>query len=233
MAAFHQGNIIFSRKEIDGVYNKKLSQFGPKFAIQVHVANNINYSPVLVDNTEHTLSSMTAGMPPSLRFIRLQNEFELLMERMCPKVALFRRGDIIYNPDDVDSRVLLYVVSGNAEVVFNTKKGGPETKSARILIGKGDCFGERNFLLGLEKETPSSFLLKVLENKTQTSGPSLQASTDEVQVKWQAIHRFCRPKCGNDPYMMNTDQIFGYSGHVWSNIGKHTRNSCSRCGNYF
>ena len=182
-SAFHKENINFSRNEIDGVYNKKLSQFGAKFTIQVHVASNeVDYLPVLIESGESTASRMTAGMPPSLRFIRLQCAFEALMERLCPKITVFRKGDIIYDPDEVDSRVLLYVVSGNAEVVFNTKKGGPEIKPARILIGKGDCFGERNFLLGLEKQDCANFLLKALESRAQTSDPALRAYTSEVQV---------------------------------------------------
>ena len=121
-------------------------------------------------------------MPPSLRFIRLQSAFEALMERLCPKVAVFRQGEIIYDPDEVDSRVLLYMVSGNAEVVFNSENGGPEIKPARILIGKGDCFGERNFLLGMEKEDATAFLLKALESRPQKTDPALRAYTSEVQV---------------------------------------------------
>jgi hypothetical protein len=187
-SAFHDGNITFCRKEIDGVYNKKLSHFGSKFAIEIHVADQEVDSdcacmPAVLDSASSVLGRMTAGMPPSLRFIRLQTAFESLMERLCPTIAVYAQGEIIYDPDEVESRVLLYVVSGNAEVVFNSKNGGPDIKPARILIGKGDCFGERNFLLGVEREDSATFLLKALENRPQTTGPALRAYTPEVKVK--------------------------------------------------
>jgi hypothetical protein len=173
-SAFHNGNITFCRKEIDGVYNKKLSQFGSKFAIEIHVADqevdsDRAYLPAELDSESSGMGRMTAGMPPSLRFIRLQTAFESLMERLCPTIAIYTQGKMIYDPDEVESRVLLYVVSGNAEVVFNSKNGGPDIKPARILIGKGDCFGERNFLLGGEREDSATFLLKAIENRPQTN----------------------------------------------------------------
>ena len=187
-SAFHNGNITFCRKEIDGVYNKKLSHFGSKFAIDIHVADqdvdsDRAYLPAVLDNESSVVGRMTAGMPPSLRFIQLQSAFESIMERLCPTIAIYAQGDMIYDPDEVESRVLLYVVSGNAEVVFSSKNGGADIKPARILIGKGDCFGERKFLLGVEQEDSATFLLKALENRPQKTGPALRAYTPEVKVK--------------------------------------------------
>jgi hypothetical protein len=86
MTAFHNGNITFCRKEIDGVYNKKLSHFGNRFAIDINVADNENdsdraYLPPVLDSESCGLGLMTAGMPPSLSLIVVNTDLVSFMVR--------------------------------------------------------------------------------------------------------------------------------------------------------
>ena len=124
-AAFHKDRIRFPREQIDGAYNKKQSQFNDAFSLELYLSGESDFAEDFIDPgvwnpADGQAAGLTAGMPPSLRLIKLQRAFQLLMERLCPRTQIFTRGEMIVDSctqeGDDGVRTLIYIVSGSAEV---------------------------------------------------------------------------------------------------------------------
>ena len=102
-----------------------MSQFDAGFSLEFHLSSESDFAEAFIDPgvwnpADGPAAGLTAGMPPSLRLVKLQRAFQLLMERLCPRTQDFARGEMIVDPADVERvrgvRTLIYIVSGNAEV---------------------------------------------------------------------------------------------------------------------
>ena len=70
-------------------------------------------------------------------------------------------------------------MSGNAEIIFT--KHATKSLPAKVILGAGNCFAQRSFLLGAEDDPMTKHLSQQTMMNSDSQG--LQGYTDIVEVK--------------------------------------------------
>ena len=195
--SFHTENMVFKRSEIDAVYDKSKNDFLEQFSVSIGCQLNSTPSQlkkldatasavyrigqdvlaesclaqrkdIQDDNRDKkSFSSIPYGTAAGPRLLRLLEAFESIMSSACKETLCFKRGQIMYDPEEEELERSLYLItSGTAEYDFLDEED--QNHPARINrgdsiaglpLGKGHMYGELKFLLGNEGDL-SSFCIR-------------------------------------------------------------------------
>ena len=126
------------------------------------------------DDTKKGSSSIPYGTASGPRLLRLIEVFENIMKSSCKETLCFKRGQIMYDPEEEElERSLYLIISGTAEYDFLDEED--QNHLARINrgdsiaglpLGVGHIYGELKFLLGNEGDL-SSFCIRALSENVE------------------------------------------------------------------
>jgi hypothetical protein len=192
--SFNNENMSFSRSEIDAVYDKSKQDFLEEFAISVNCQLNSTpsrmrkleapSSPVVKADMSYDFndagissknqqsdkkgfSSIPYGTTPGPRLLCLFEAFDDIMKASCKETLCFKRGQIIYDPEEEElERSLYMIISGTAEYDFLDEEDQNHMSRinrgdsiAGLPLAAGHFYGELKFLLGNEGDL-SSFCIR-------------------------------------------------------------------------
>jgi len=183
-STFHEGNILFPRSEIDGVYNKSELEFGPGFSLEL----------VFEDIT----AQMHSSHDRTVRNCTLAHTVQSIVERIQPRTKKFYKGEVIYDPQKMESnRMVRFIVSGIAKQYMT---GTDETKSVinNGVSRHGDCIAAGDF-------DSSGLLAFILGHGCIKTDTELRAWTEVVEVRELSV--------GGGPEDMITHLTFNNATH--------------------
>ena len=192
--SFNNENMSFARSEIDAVYDKSKQDFLEEFSISVgcqlnstpsrmkkleapptpttttNIAYDFNDPATLSKDRQRNkrgFSSIPYGTAPGPRLLCLFEAFDDILKSSCKETLCFKRGQIIYDPEEEElERSLYMIISGTAEYDFLDEED--QNRMSRINRGDsiaglpmaaGHFYGELKFLLGNEGDL-SSFCIR-------------------------------------------------------------------------
>jgi hypothetical protein len=118
--SFHAGDLVFDKAHVDGAYDKSPLDFPDSFALSVAfgpaapAGHRLAHVPAAAHDPPHPdaetagrpgdakkrWGSIQYGMPAGARLIALYEAMDDIMAAACPHVLTFKRGEMIYDPEE-------------------------------------------------------------------------------------------------------------------------------------
>lgn len=115
--AFHDGDICFTKAEVDGAYQDHDCRFfSPDFSVTLAaVGGSFDEALEMIRLTNPTLTScfdVSGRLPPALDAMRLEQELDSLMGRMSQEKEVVLQGEAVFDSRNCEAGQLCYVVAG-------------------------------------------------------------------------------------------------------------------------